>query len=258
MSSFGKHANYEILNLIGYGLAKFDYTFVNNFGFKTKTELYNFFVDQNIAETIGTIKNRQDLFDPFFDNKRKGWWQKGDTYIHRKILIDSLFGMLNVYEYSNILKLYLKEKGVSTKSFDKIKISPIIKSKFKQLQITGQEAELYFINNFSKIDQFENGVLEDARLFGDGYDFQINISDKFYLIEIKGLRSDYGSIRMTKNEFLKAKKYKNNYILVIVYNLDTIPNLSLTTNPIEQLSFNKTVITSTQINYQTHALTWSN
>ena len=27
----------EILNLIGYGLAKFDLLFVNEFGFKTKT-----------------------------------------------------------------------------------------------------------------------------------------------------------------------------------------------------------------------------
>ena len=29
-----------------------------------------------------------DLFDHFFPNNgRKGWWQKGDTYIHRKYLI---------------------------------------------------------------------------------------------------------------------------------------------------------------------------
>lgn len=31
-----KHHNYEILNLIGYGLAKFDTAFVKEFGLKTK------------------------------------------------------------------------------------------------------------------------------------------------------------------------------------------------------------------------------
>nr|CBX30956.1 unknown protein [uncultured Desulfobacterium sp.] len=35
--SDNKHENYELLNLIGYGLAKFDMDFVNEFGFKTKT-----------------------------------------------------------------------------------------------------------------------------------------------------------------------------------------------------------------------------
>ena len=29
-----------------------------------------------IAETTGVVKNRMDLFDPYFENNRKGWWQK--------------------------------------------------------------------------------------------------------------------------------------------------------------------------------------
>ncbi|MCB4235161.1 hypothetical protein LDL59_08760 [Kaistella anthropi] len=31
-----KHENYEILNLLGYGLAKFDNEFIKQFGFETK------------------------------------------------------------------------------------------------------------------------------------------------------------------------------------------------------------------------------
>lgn len=85
-----KHENYEILNLIGYGLAKFGNVFVKEFGFRYKTDFYNFLISKGIAETVGTIKNRQDLFDQFFDNGRKGWHQKGDAYIHRKLLLDSL------------------------------------------------------------------------------------------------------------------------------------------------------------------------
>ena len=64
----GQHENYEILNLIGYGLAKFDLEFMQVFGFRTKTAFYRSLVSQGIADTIGTIKNRQDLFDPFFAN----------------------------------------------------------------------------------------------------------------------------------------------------------------------------------------------
>ena len=94
----------------GYGLSKFDLDFVKYFGFRKKTEFYKHIIQLGIAETIGTVKNRQDLFDPFFDNKRKGWWQKGDTYIHRKILIDSLFGNLDSSAYADIVKLYIQEK----------------------------------------------------------------------------------------------------------------------------------------------------
>jgi len=82
--SDNRHENYEILNLIGYGLAKFDLDFVKAFGLETKTAFYESMISKGVVDTIGTIKNRQDLFDPFFDNKRKGWWQKGNTYLHRK------------------------------------------------------------------------------------------------------------------------------------------------------------------------------
>jgi hypothetical protein len=68
-----RHENYEILNLIGDGLAKFDLVFVRAFGFATKTAFYKHIISRGIADSIGTVKNRQDLFDPFFDNKRKGW-----------------------------------------------------------------------------------------------------------------------------------------------------------------------------------------
>ena len=54
------------------------------------------------------VKNRQDLFDPYFDNGRLGWWQKKEVYEHRKLLIDGLFGTENVVNYANIVKLILK------------------------------------------------------------------------------------------------------------------------------------------------------
>jgi hypothetical protein len=87
--SDNKHKNYELLNLIGYGLAKFKLAFIKEFGVKSKAAFYEDLITQGVAETSGTIKNRQDLFDQFFDNGRLGWWQNGNTYKHRKIFIDS-------------------------------------------------------------------------------------------------------------------------------------------------------------------------
>lgn len=250
-----KHQNYELLNMIGYGLAKFDKNFIEQFGFSNKQAFYNYIVEIGIAETNGVIKNRQDMLDPFFDNKRKGWWQRSHQYINRKILIDSLFGNETAVSFSDIVKLYIQrdfkvefEVGQS--------FSPILKSKFKQLQETGVEAELYFFNNFQSISLFEKGIISDARTFGDGYDYQIDINSDYFLVEVKGLTSSAGSIRMTTNEYLKAKEYKDNYALVVISNLFESPKISLIFNPTSNLSLTENSITSTQVNYHSENLKW--
>lgn len=126
-----KHENYELLNLLGYGLAKFDNEFIKQFGFNTKSSFFKYFVEIGIVETGSVVKNRMDLFDPFFENSRKGWWQKGDAYIHRKLLIDSLFGNENVLEYANIVKLFLKDNFKINDIF--VDVKPIILTFFVNL-----------------------------------------------------------------------------------------------------------------------------
>lgn len=238
-----KHINYEILNLVGYGLSKFDNTFINEFGFNTKNDFFNYFVKIGIVETGSVVKNRMDLFDPFFPNNgRKGWWQKGDAYIHRKYLIDSLFGNENEKGYANIVKLYLKE-NYKIKDII-VEVQPIIKSRFKKLQETGLEAELYFQNNYNSIDTFKGGIIEDARLYGDGYDFQINVNENLFLAEIKGIRAKKGKFRLTENEYNKAKEFKNDYIVTLVLNLDDIPTFLTIENPLKNLKFEEKIIKS--------------
>lgn len=242
MTNKNKHPNYEILNLLGYGLAKFDRSFIEEFNVTTKTDFYKLMVQYGIADTSSVVKNRQDLFDPFFENNRKGWWQKGDAYIHRKVLIDNLFGRENVKAYSDIVKIYLKENyGVDIQVSN---VKPIIKSRFKKLQETGLEAEIYFINNYQDIKEFRTGSLDDARLLGDGYDFQVNVDNKVYLAEIKGIRLNQGRFRMTKNEYIKAIEYKEDYILTVVLNMNDIPRFLTIEDPIKNLSFDKKIISS--------------
>ncbi|WP_291087630.1 MULTISPECIES: DUF3883 domain-containing protein [unclassified Empedobacter] len=242
MNKGNKHKNYEILNLLGYGLAKFDKEFIKQFGFKTKLSFFEYFVEIGIVETGSVVKNRMDLFDPFFENSRKGWWQKGDAYIHRKLLIDSLFGKENVIEYANIVKLFLKDNFKIKDIF--VEVKPIVKSRFKKLQETGLEAELYFMNNYNSIDIFKNGIIEDARLYGDGYDFQINVNESSFLAEVKGIRAKKGKFRLTENEYFKAQEYKNDYIVTLVLNMDDLPTFLTIDNPLKNLKFEERIIKS--------------
>ena len=233
-----KHQNYEILNMIGYGLAKFDKEFIKQFGFKTKTTFYKFLVEKGVADTTGTIKNRQDMLDPFFPNSRSGWWQKKDQYIHRKLFIDSLFGKEDLKTYADIVKTYLN-KELDIKEF-KSSLKPITQSKYRQMQETGVEAEEYFQSNYKLISSFKRGSIEDARLFGDGYDFQLDFSDESYcLIEVKGLKTETGNRRFTEKEFQRASEFKDKYFLVVVNNLVNFPQLCVTQNPVANLKLSR-------------------
>ena len=135
-------------------------------------------VSLGVAETTGVVKNRMDLFDPYFDNNRKGWWQKAEVYRFCKDLIDMMFGNEDVHSYAEIVKMLLasegKQMGITTIE------KPIIRTKFKRLQETGMEAENYFILNFDKEEKFQGGLLTDARLYSDGYDFQVGVQEHSY------------------------------------------------------------------------------
>lgn len=244
----------DIMNLIGYGLAKFDNAFVKEFNLPSKAAFGRYVVQLGLAKTEKAVSNRMDSFDPYFENGRRGWFQRNQRE-HVKLYIDSLFGNEDVHGYANIVKLYIKDFNSNIDIATDI-ISPTQKSRFKQLQETGKEAEFYFQNNYQQIPIFVNGLIEDARLWGDGYDFQIQCNSEYLLAEVKGLRTEKGSIRMTQNEYKKAVEYKNNYVLVVVSNLQNTPKLSYIENPSQVISLTPKETNSVQINYYSDILNW--
>lgn len=256
-----KHRHYNILNLLGYGLAKFDTAFLYTFGFKTKMELYRYCVDIGMTDTPNAVKTRQDEFDSIMpESPRAGWHNKDGTirkdYQDRKDFIDSFYGSLDVNDFVAVVKMTITETFGDNREqyttshlqtplpFDKllkgereVKPRPIIQSCFKQMQITGYAAECYFLQHYQKIDKFFTAEIEDARLYGDGYDFQLTFSEQIYLAEVKGLRGGRGSIRLTKKEFDKAQEFGDNYSLIIVAGLDDVPKFIPIFNPLAELKF---------------------
>ncbi len=253
MNEYDKYS--DLMNLIGYGLAKFDMKFVKEFGFNTRTAFYQYCVDLGLARTVKAVTNRQDSFDPYFDNGRKGWYQRNQRE-HIKVFIDTLFGNEDAAGYAHIIKLYIQDAGKQLEIEQTI-VPPAIKSRFKQLQETGKEAEFYFMTNYKRISAFQNAILEDARLWGDGYDFQIKLDSRYYLAEVKGVRERTGAIRLTQSEYDKAREFRNDYYLVVVSNLITTPKFSCISNPLDNIDFVSKEIRSVQMNYHTTSLDWS-
>jgi len=100
------------------------------------------------------------------------------------------------------------------------------------------------MNNFNSIDLFKTGSIEDARLFGDGYDFQINVNSSTYLAEVKGIREKKGRFRLTENEYKKALEYQSDYVVTLVLNMNDLPSFLTIENPIKNLKFEEKIINS--------------
>jgi hypothetical protein len=136
------------------------------------------------------------------------------------------------------------------------KIPPIVKSKFKQLKIIGEKAEVYFLNNYQNIAAFADAEIEDGRNYGDGYDLQLQKVNAYLLAEVKGIRTKKGAFRMTENEYFKAKEYKKDYGLVVVSNLEYLPKMTVIFDPIHELELTEKIITSQKTNFHSRILEW--
>ncbi len=227
----------EIQNLIGYGVAKFDMDFVRQFGYTTKQSFYRFLSELGVSNTVKAISNRVDSFDPYFENGRKGWHQRRQRE-HIKLYIDSLMGQLTPWEFADAVKMFINNYFQHEVVPLKDAISPIRQSQFRSLQKTGTEAEFFFLNQYRNFPEFSNAILEDARLWGDGYDFQLSLDESDYiLVEVKGIRKKHGGFRMTETEYLKALEYKHRYCLAVVYNLDMLPDITYVFNPTISMEF---------------------
>ena len=79
--------------------------------------------------------------------------------------------------------------------------------------------------------------------YGDGYDFFVETEKNEFLCEIKGIALDSGGVRLTQNEFEKAREFKESYLLVAVMNLQLNPQFKSILNPLENLDFAEKIIT---------------
>ncbi|MEY4905521.1 MAG: hypothetical protein RLZZ292_3336, partial [Bacteroidota bacterium] len=103
---------------------------------------------------------------------------------------------------------------------------------------------------------FKNASIEDARYYGDGYDFQLKYESKCWLAEVKGVRERNGAIRLTEKEYRQADLYKEDYALIIVSNLWENPKISSIFNPIKHLKLTYEESQRTQITYYSNKISW--
>ncbi|GAA9266420.1 hypothetical protein TH0156_03200 [Helicobacter pylori] len=160
------------------------------------------------------------------------------TYKYTKKDCDLILGIDTRTSECYIIPIEDTQEWDNTKSLSQLQTpNAYLKTRYKSMQETGLEAELYFLNHYKNIEVFSCGSLKDMRLFGDGYDFYIQTNKQAFLVEVKGIREKQGALRLTQKEYDQAQAYNHDYVLVVVLNLSEKPYLLSIANPLKHLEF---------------------
>lgn len=238
--------------IVAFYLSKFDKQALQNLGFKNDSEAF-----ETTAKVLGVKKNyvkfRRDEFDPVHP-WRKGWERPMDRRIIKSI---EALQDLEEPDLREIVQRLLREDDYRnsdevkqiTSLFSKDRNEKVAVGKFILRAPTGRKAEEYFIGHFEKHRKPVYGNLIDCRDLGVGYDFRIEVEDKNYFVEVKGLSYFSGGVLFTNKEWSTAKSEGDSYFLCIVSNLNEEAEISFIQNPVTKLNAKKNIYTSIQINW---------
>ncbi|VGO17413.1 hypothetical protein PDESU_06009 [Pontiella desulfatans] len=224
--------------LAGLYLSKFDTKGLSALGFSSFKEAYN-----ALGFAIGTkpasLKNYRDELDPYFPNERQGWHKRQLRDHCRAILeqfrdadLESLKHMICNFCGDDFRDMNFQDASETTTNIDA----------FAQRIMTGRAAENYFTKHYQADPVFYDTEIEDVTHSGCGYDFKLwTSSNRFFAVEVKGIRELRGSIAMTDKEFHAAKALKNSYFLYVVKNFVDTPTPTTVRNPAESnMDFTRT------------------
>ncbi|MBB6022166.1 hypothetical protein HNR77_003262 [Paenibacillus sp. JGP012] len=250
--------NHKLALIVAYFLSKYNEIALENLGYSNFTAAFED-IGFKLSVKPNTIKNMRDEFDPFHPNNRRGWYQRELRPSRLEVLEkyeelseSALLGIVkDILSYSTLNRTTELDKNIQV-YIDTIQEDDETKHatrKFSTRGITGKRAEEFFYESFlkNKIDGFGGG-LKDRRNDGCGFDFELDSSLPF-VFEVKGLSAIIGGVVFTDKEWIVAKELGERYILVLVSNLDGIPNIKLIQNPYEKLVAKKNVYTTISINW---------
>ena len=234
--------------LAGLFLSKFDKKGLSYLGFDSSIEAFNV-IGFALEVRPASVKNYRDEFDPVFPNRRKGWHKRGMREYCKNIY--NSFKDLNIKDFSNLIKEVIYENHEIDVLMEQVAKKEDKESSFAKRLITGQAAENYFKENFTKIDVFKKYCLEDTTKAGCGFDFKLHDGGKDFLgVEVKGLNDSKGNVTLTSKEYNVAQMLRKRYFLFVVKNFKENPFHAFYQNPLNgELAYKKIETTIKQISW---------
>jgi hypothetical protein len=180
-----------------------------------------------------TFKNLRDEFDPFHENPRTGWANRG-IRLDRQRVLDELYSVSDEALIELVERILQRDIQATVEAIESLAVVTNRAANVAERLLTGKRAEEFFIANSNAIIQVDRTCLVDLRLSALGYDFGIR-DDPRMSIEVKGLKRIHGDIQFTDREWSEASLRRQNYLLVVVGNLAADPIAKVFRDPVSLL-----------------------
>jgi len=242
--------NHKLTLYVSYYLSRFNIEGLNHLGYSSWNTAF-----EDIGKKLGvkpnSVKNWRDEFDPIHEY-RSGWHQRPMN--PSRIAVVKALEDLDENSIRQIV-FEILENG------DKAEIKSLInivdddkpggkaKGKFTFRGPTGKKAEAFFQDYHKNFGKPFPGKLIDTRDMGCGYDYEIHATLKKYFIEVKGLSEISGGILFTNKEWKTALEKGDDYFLIIVKALDSIPIVSIIQNPAIKINAKRNVYPTIQVQW---------
>ena len=241
--------NHKLTLFVTYYLARFDKVALENLGFENWESAFSK-ISEILLVKKHSVRNWRDEFDPLF-GYRAGWYQRpmSPSRVNVALALENLEEPEIRAIVEDILSGKIKNDTENLNQL--LKIAEEVNGNQKKTIFilrgpTGKKAEQYFVDYHRNNNLPFDGELLDSRDLGCGYDFEIVSGSKKYFIEVKGLASEQGGILFTNKEWETAKKYKKNYVIALVTNIDDSPKIRFISNPAEIFQPKRNIITTVQ------------
>jgi hypothetical protein len=246
-------ATRQKLILSGLYLSKYDSLGVRKLGFDSFIEAFNV-IGYALGSRPASIKNYRDEFDPLFPNNPRKGWHKRPTREYCRAVFEQ-YKDLDFESFTGLVQSFFGFDESLWSSAPPVDERDEGTSSFAQRLITGLAAEQYFERVCGDLAEFRGCLVENTTRFGCGYDFRVRreqCQSDFLAVEVKGLRSQTGSLSMTPKEYDVASALKDRFFLFVVKNFREVPSHEIFKNPLFcNLHFKKVERVTVQVSWLT-------
>ncbi len=250
----------ELGMVVAFFLSKFGENSLGRLGFRSYKQAFEE-TGQVLGINPNSVKNWRDEFDPYYDNGRKGWYQREIRPSRLKVIAtfdslgeDALLAVvLDIVHHDRRQKIetelhaILKEIKAADSKKETKKVDYIARGP------TGRMAEEFFISQFhAGLTPFD-GVLQDCRDNGVGYDFEVDNIQSQSFVEIKGSAKESSGITFTDKEWIMAKEKQDFYFLGLVTDISVSPKIKFLKNPGNKLTPTYRAYTTISVNWSVNA-----
>lgn len=219
--------------VVGYAMSRLDKTYLAARELTTWQQAFAEAADA-ISVKGTSFKNLRDEFDPYHHNARAGWHRR-ELRTSRQRVMDELCEVSDEALLELVTTILKGRESIIEEAIDSLAVVNKTAHNIAERLLTGRRAEEYFLKNSRGLVGVDHENILDMREVGCGYDFGVK-EKPGWAIEVKGLKKSRGEILFTDREWIEAKRRKQQYWLVVVGNLVSVPAARVIVDPESELS----------------------